>query len=104
AAELEIQKSGLANAGRPAPDVEAYEHVYGKPLEELRVLYHAESEGHLGDRASQSEVQAFTYWLSKYRLRTGEPARVASDTRKALALLSRLEAGRRAPAASASSA
>ena len=43
---------------------------------------------------SLSEMQTFTYWCSKYRFRTCEPARVASDTRKALALLSRLEAER----------
>ena len=56
--------------------------------------YGYETGGILGDRMSQSELQAFTYWLSKYRVRTGEPARVASDTKKAIAMMSRLEAGR----------
>ena len=46
------------------------------------------------ERMAQAELQAFTYWLSKYRVRTGEPARVASDTKKAMAMMSRLEAGR----------
>jgi hypothetical protein len=33
------------------------------------------------------------YWLFKYRVGTCEPARVASDTRKALAQLSAMEDG-----------
>ena len=95
AVELELVKSGsLSGAGRPAPDIEAFDHVYGKPLTELKLLYAYESGTALAERMSQSELQAFTYWLSKYRVRTGEPARVASDTKKAMAMMSRLEAGR----------
>ena len=95
AAELELQKAGrLAGAGRPQPDVMSYERVYGKTLEELQLLYATETDSLLAARLRQSELQAFTYWCSKYRLRTSEPARVASDTKKALALLSRMEAGR----------
>ena len=95
AVELELVKSGsLSGAGRPAPDIEAFDHVYGKPLTELKLQYAYESGTTLAERMSQSELQAFTYWLSKYRVRTGEPARVASDTKKAMAMMSRLEAGR----------
>ncbi|MBM3140298.1 MAG: hypothetical protein FJZ92_08830 [Chloroflexi bacterium] len=93
--EMEYQKAGrLIGAGQAPPDVAAYEHVYGKSLDELQVLYRAETESALTGRVSQHEWQAFTYWCSKYRVRTGEPARVASDTRKAVALMSRMEAGR----------
>ena len=35
------------------------------------------------------------YWLFKYRVKNQEPARVASDTRKALAQLSAMEAAAR---------
>jgi len=95
AVELELIKAGaLEGAGRVAPDLEAYERVYGVGLEELKVLYAAETGNPLLDRMAKSELQAFTYWLSKYRVRTGEPARVASDTKKAMAMMSRLEAGR----------
>ena len=95
AVELELVKAGsLSGAGRPAPDLEAYDHVYGKPLSELKLLYGYATSTVLGERMSQSELQAFTYWLSKYRVKTGEPARVASDTKKAIAMMSRLEAGR----------
>jgi hypothetical protein len=94
-AELELQKAGrLAGAGQPQPDVMAYARVYGKTLEELQLLYATETETRLAARMRQTELQTFTYWCSKYRLRTSEPARVASDTKKALALMSRMEGGR----------
>jgi hypothetical protein len=98
AAELELQKARTIDGphGEP-PDVLAYDRVYGRPLAELQQLYRAETACPLGDRVRYDDWQAFTYWCSKYRFRTGEPARVASDTRKALALLSRLRADRAAP-------
>ena len=72
----------------------AYESVYGKSLVDLVAEYRMETGSNLGERVTQSEFAAFTYWCSKYRFRLSEPARVASDTRRALALLSRLEAER----------
>jgi len=93
--EQEYQKAGrLGGTGHAMPDVAAYEHVYGKSLDELMVLYRSETDSTLLSPVGQKHWQAFTYWCSKYRVRTGEPARVASDTRKAVALMSRLEAGR----------
>ena len=42
------------------------------------------------------DLRAFIYWLFKYRVNQSDPARVASDTRKALAQVSQLqEAARR---------
>jgi hypothetical protein len=94
AVEQEIQKAGTLSGARNA-DIEAYERVYGKPLHELASLYREETEQELGDSVTVAQWQAFTYWLSKYRFRTAEPARVASDTRKALALLSTMDRHRR---------
>lgn len=95
AAEMELAKAGrLVGAGGPVADVLAYEHVYGKTLDELKTAYATETNEVIGDRVTQSQMQAFTYWLSKYRVLTAEPARVASDTRKAMAMLSRMEGGR----------
>ena len=94
AMEQEIQKAGSLSGSRNA-DIEAYERVYGKPLSELASLYREETEAALGESVTVGEWQAFTYWLSKYRFRTAEPARVASDTRKALALLSTMDRHRR---------
>jgi len=94
-AERELQKAGSLSGSSGGPvDVAAYERVYGKSFPELAVMYRAESGAMLGERVRVPDLQAFTYWCSKYRFRMGEPARVASDTRKALALLSTMESGR----------
>ncbi len=94
AVEQELQKAGSISGARRA-DIDAYERVYGKPLEELMAQYTEETELELGDSVGHEEWQAFTYWCSKYRFRTAEPARVASDTRKSLALLSTMDRHRR---------
>jgi hypothetical protein len=94
-AENELQKARSLEGPRGEPaDVAAYERVYGKPFADLTAEYRVETGCALGEHVSQAEFAAFTYWCSKYRFRLAEPARVASDTRKALALLSRLEAER----------
>lgn len=98
AAEMDLQKARTIDSRGEPPDITAFEAVYGKPLAELQLLYRTDSGAPLGGRVSESEWQAFIYWCSKYRFRTGEPARVASDTRKALALLSRLRSERTRPA------
>ena len=95
AVEEEIHKEGrIVHAGLDVPEVAAYERVYGKDLEELRILYLQESGQRVRDQMPVSGLQQFTYWLSKFRLRASDPARVASDTRKALATMSRLERSR----------
>ena len=94
-AETELQKARNLEGPRGEPaDVAAYERVYGKPFADLAAEYRIETGRTLAEQVSQAELAAFTYWCSKYRFRLAEPARVASDTRKALALLSRLEAER----------
>ena len=94
-AEQELLKAGTSTSAGRAADVLAYDRVYGKPFDELVVLYRAETGEDLAEHSSLTEFQRFTYWCSKYRFRMAEPARVASDTRKALALLSQLDASRR---------
>ncbi|HLC28516.1 MAG TPA: hypothetical protein VJL07_03615 [Dehalococcoidia bacterium] len=57
----------------------------------------AEDNGHAdGDHISLSELTEFTYWLFRRRVNGSEPARVASDTRKGVAMLQRLESRRAA--------
>ncbi len=48
-----------------------------------------------GPHFSLTDLSEFTYWLFKRRLNNADPARVASDTRKGLAQLQRLEARRK---------
>ena len=91
-AELELEKAGvLSNTGKEPADVLAYQRVYGKSLTELQIIYATQTGIHIGNKISQNSFQRFIYWLSKYRLRNSEPARLASDTRKALSLISRME-------------
>ena len=99
AAEQEIRKAGrLSYAADRDADLDAYRRVYGRPLEELRTLCRHDSGLELGSRVSLGDLREFTYWCSKYRMQSGEPERVASDTRKALALLSTMENRRGGPA------
>lgn len=73
-------------------DDESFQGIYGKTLTEL--LAESESECGRQDTGSMSltDVKEFTYWLFRYRVRTADPARVASDTRKGMAALQELQA------------
>jgi len=83
-------------------DDEVSRRLYGATWGELLQAFrrrHAPSTGSgqalsAGDHLSLAELAEFTYWLFRYRLRYADPARVASDTRKGLAVLSRLQARR----------
>jgi hypothetical protein len=72
-------------------DEEAFQRLYGRTRQDLLCRFRREQG--IADDASVSlaEAKEFTYWLFKYRLRYCDPARVASDTRRALAMLRRLE-------------
>ena len=81
-------------------DEEVYEKLYGRSLAELLTSYREELTPHeriefvpdVPDlEISYGESRAFTYWLFKFRVSQTDPARVASDTRKALAQVSELE-------------
>jgi hypothetical protein len=72
-------------------DEEAFQHLYGRARQDLLCQFRQEQG--MADHATVSlaETKEFTYWLFKYRLRYCDPARVACDTRRALAMLRRLE-------------
>ncbi|HYM14745.1 MAG TPA: NUDIX domain-containing protein [Dehalococcoidia bacterium] len=97
AVELEVSKErATVNIRDPRHDDATidpvYERVYGRSRAELlREFREAATLAH-PRHLSLAELREFMYWLFKYRVRTCEPARVASDTRKALAQLSSMEA------------
>jgi len=75
-------------------DEEACQRLYGRPRQDLLCQFRRE-QGIADDTTiSLTEAREFTYWLFKYRLRYCDPARVASDTRRALGMLRRLESCR----------
>ena len=109
AVEEEVRKQHRA---RCYPDNEdlvehAFSLLYGKSHQQAWELFREErkpegAEGQGGPGAVQgwslTNLKEFTYWLFKHRLHYWDPARVASDTRKAMLRLNALEQ-REAPAA-----
>jgi hypothetical protein len=97
AVEEELHKERFAQFGtRPLPaDEEVCRRVYGKGRMELLERFREERGLPPSDTIAYGDLKAFTYWLFKYRLRNCDRARVASDTRKALSQLARLERARR---------
>jgi hypothetical protein len=93
AVEQEITKRRVAS-GQPPTErarAEAYERLYERPQEALWAEFKsgdaAADRGRHGPRQDQlslGDVDAFTYWLFKRRLKRSVPARIASDTRKGL--------------------
>jgi hypothetical protein len=63
---------------------EVYQRIYGAP--ESALLRQFRKERHYRQLRSirACELNEFTYWLFKYRIRTRDRSRVASDTKKAL--------------------
>jgi hypothetical protein len=72
-------------------DETMYQRVYGKSREELFALYYEATGTRLGGDVAYADWKSFTYWLFKLRLSRQDKARVASDTRKGLAQLTRME-------------
>ena len=85
-------------------DRQVFGRLYNRSRDELLVAYRAGqspnqqvemSDAPIDVEISFGELRAFTYWLFKYRVIQSDPARVASDTRKALIQLSELEVASR---------
>ena len=111
AAELDVAKESGNVAMRDLRDAESdavdpvYVRIYGRARAALLAEFRDETQLPHGETISLMELREFMYWLFKYRVKNQEPARVASDTRKALAQLSAMEAAaRRARARAASQA
>ncbi len=79
----------------PSEEQQAFDRIYGKSRDELLASFREERALPAADEMLMGELREFQYWLSKYRVNQGDPARVASDTRKALAQISELEAAAR---------
>tara|TARA_B110000116_G_C16778219_1_gene556898 strand:- start:1265 stop:2089 length:825 start_codon:yes stop_codon:yes gene_type:complete len=64
--------------------------IYGLDIDRLLARYADSVNLKLGTEFPQCEWRGFLYWLFKFRCQNQDGARVASDTRKGLAMLSRL--------------
>jgi hypothetical protein len=102
AVELELTKERVSvNIKDPRFTEDArdpiYERIYNNTRADLLQEHRAEASLPQTAYISLAELHEFYYWLFKYRVKNQEPARVASDTRKALAQLSRIEAAASRP-------
>ena len=96
ATEEEVRKRHLS---RSYPDTEelteeAHNRLYGKPRTELLKTFQKETKKDRRRSLSLSDIKEFTYWLHKRRINLWDPARVASDTRKAIRRLDHLQQSR----------
>jgi hypothetical protein len=66
---------------------EAYQRIYGATESTLLKKFRKERHYPQLRSMSLSELNQFTYWLFKYRIRTRDKSCVASDTKKALTKL-----------------
>lgn len=91
--EEEIHKEGRSRAWGAdlRVDETMFQRVYGLSRDELFGLYYESTGQMLRHDVPYADWKAFTYWLFKYRLKRQDKARVASDTRKGLAQLTRME-------------
>jgi hypothetical protein len=91
----EVQKERLCSVWENGHiDDDVCCRIYGATRRELFARFQCE-RALSGDSLSLGDLHEFTYWLFKHRVNNADPARVASDTRKGLAMLSRMHAGPR---------
>ena len=91
--EEEVRKQHISRSYSGADDVteEAYVRLYQKPRSELLKTFQIATKKDRRRNLTLSDLNEFTYWLHKRRINLWDPARVASDTRKAIKRLELLE-------------
>ena len=92
-AEEEVRKrrTSLSYSNMEDLTEESYDRLYGRPRSELLKTFQKETKKDRRRNLSISDLKEFTYWLHKRRINLWDPARVASDTRKAIQRLEMLE-------------
>jgi hypothetical protein len=81
---------------RRSVEGEVFARLYSRDPDDMLTEFREASGLPQTEYISYSERREFLYWLSKFRVNQSDPARVASDTRRALAQISELqEASRR---------
>ena len=79
---------GLSNDNGVVDD--AYQRIYGATQSALLKQFRTERHHTQLKSISFSELNEFTYWLFKYRIKNRDKSRMASDTKKALTKLNGL--------------
>jgi hypothetical protein len=86
--EDEVRKEqSLDYIGDESITNEAYKRIYDLTQPEMLKLFKHEKGYHHLHEIDMTILKEFTYWCFKYRVKTCDKARIASDTKKALAWL-----------------
>lgn len=102
AVQEEIRKESTAtNAWEKNGHIEdeMFQRIYGKPRSQLLAEFRLEQNSQDSEWLSLADFSEWRYWLFQYRVKYSDPAKVASDTRKGLLMLQRLERNQRDRAA-----
>ncbi|MDW8119705.1 MAG: hypothetical protein RMK40_03530 [Chloroflexota bacterium] len=94
AEEAQVRKEIVVSGRRPGARVreEAFARLYGEPYSVLRARFCQERGWPPGQPFSRAEAHEFTYRLFQRRVATSVPERAASDTRRGLEHLARIQA------------
>jgi len=90
----EVRKASIVPLKPEEEAARAYRRVYHAELADLLDAFQKEMKYPHRKSLTLTEMKEFTYWLFKYRVKTSEKSRIASDTKKALALMCRKMSGR----------
>ncbi len=92
----EVRKASVIPLESAEEAERAYRKVYQAELAVLLDAFQTEMRYPQRKSLTQTEMKEFTYWLFKYRVKTSEKPKIASDTKKALLLMYRKMSGRSA--------
>jgi hypothetical protein len=90
----EVRKASIVPLKPEEEAARAYRRVYHAELADLLDAFQKEMKYPHRKSLTLTEMKEFTYWLFKYRVKTSEKPKIASDTRKALTLMYRRMSGR----------
>jgi hypothetical protein len=90
----DVRKASIVPLKPEEEAARAYRRVYHAEPANLLDAFQKEMRYPRRKSLTLTEVKEFTYWLFKYRVKTSEKSRIASDTKKALALMYRKMSGR----------
>jgi hypothetical protein len=85
----EVRKRSIVALKPDEESEQAYRRVYRMGPAELLQDFQKEMKYPQRKSLTLTELKEFTYWLFKYRVKTSEKPKIASDTKKALALMYR---------------
>lgn len=85
----EVRKRSIVPLRADDETEQAYKRIYGEGQQELLDAFRREKRYPGSKSITVGELKEFTYWLFKYRVKISEKSRVASDTKKAIALMYR---------------